>query len=378
MRRISEPLRPSAIAPKRAAVPAPGSFASAATSALFNVSLMTSNYATAVVRSRAEHAMKAIRMRTSGGTEVLKLEETSVPEPPAGHVRVKVAAAGLNFIEVYQRTGLYPVPLPATPGGEGAGEVVALGAGVKTLQKGDRVASVRLLGSYAEQALVPEEAAVKIPEGLDLNQAAAAMLQGMTAHYLVYSTFPLKPGQSCIVHAAAGGVGLLLVQLAKRCGAHVFATVSTEAKARLASDAGADEVILYTKQDFEAEVKKASDGKGVNVVYDSVGATTWEKSLNCLAPLGMLVLFGQSSGVVPPFNPSLLAQKGSLFLTRPTLAHYTADRSRLAWRANEILSWVKEGSLKLRIDKTFPLAQAADAHHALEARQTTGKVLLVP
>ena len=322
--------------------------------------------------------MKAIRMRTSGGPEVLKLEETSVPEPPAGHVRVKVAAAGLNFIEVYQRTGLYPVPLPATPGGEGAGEVVALGAGVKTLQIGDRVASVRLLGSYAEQALVAEEAAVKVPEGLELNQAAAAMLQGMTAHYLVYSTFPLKPGQSCIVHAAAGGVGLLLVQLAKRCGAHVFATVSTEAKAKLARDAGADEVILYTKQDFEAEVKKASDGKGVNVVYDSVGATTWEKSLNCLQPLGMLVLFGQSSGVVPPFNPSLLAQKGSLFLTRPTLNHYTADRARLAWRANEILSWVKEGSLKLRIDKTFPLAQAADAHHALEARQTTGKVLLVP
>ena len=198
------------------------------------------------------------------------------------------------------------------------------------------------------------------------------------AHYLVYSTFPLKPGQSCLVHAAAGGVGLLLVQLAKRCGAHVFATVSTEEKARLAREAGADEVILYTKQDFEAEVKKASDGKGVNVVYDSVGATTWEKSLNCLAPHGMLVLFGQSSGVVPPFNPSLLAQKGSLFLTRPTLSHYVADRARLSWRANEILSWVKEGSLRLRIDRSVPLAQAADAHRALEGRQTTGKVLLVP
>jgi NADPH2:quinone reductase len=309
---------------------------------------------------------------------VLKLEETPVPEPPAGHVRVKVAAAGLNFIEVYQRTGLYAVPQPATPGSEGAGEVVAVGAGVQSLRPGDRVASTRLLGSYAEQALVPEDAAVKLPEGLALEQAAAAMLQGMTAHYLVYSTFPLKPGQSCLVHAAAGGVGLLLVQLAKRCGAHVFATVSTEDKARLARDAGADEVILYTRQDFEAEIRNASDGRGVNVVYDSVGATTFEKSLNCLAPLGMLVLFGQSSGVVPPVNPSLLAQKGSLFLTRPTLNHYVADRTRLSWRANEILSWVKEGSLKLRIDKTVPLAQAADAHRALEARQTTGKVLLLP
>ena len=322
--------------------------------------------------------MKAIRVHAAGGPEVLKLEEAFLAEPPAGHVRVKLAAAGVNFIEVYQRTGLYPVPLPATPGGEGAGEVVAVGPGVQTLQKGDRVASVRLQGAYAEEALVPEEAAVKVPEGLELKQAAAAMLQGMTAHYLVYSTFPLRPGHSCVVHAAAGGVGLLLVQLAKRCGAHVFATVSTEEKASLARDAGADHVSLYTKQDFEAEVKKASDGRGVNVVYDSVGATTWEKSLNCLAPLGMLVLFGQSSGVVPPFNPSLLAQKGSLFLTRPTLNHYTADRSRLVWRANEILSWVKDGSLRLRVGRTFPLAEAAAAHRALEARQTTGKVLLTP
>jgi NADPH2:quinone reductase len=322
--------------------------------------------------------MKAIRVHATGGPEVLKLEDVPTPEPPAGHVRVKVAAAGLNFIEVYQRTGLYPVPLPATPGGEGAGEVVAVGTGVQSLRNGDRIASVRLLGSYAEEAVVPEEAAVKVPEGLELKQAAAAMLQGMTAHYLVHSTFPLKPGQSCLIHAAAGGVGLLLVQLAKRCGAHVFATVSTEEKAKLAKDAGADQVILYTKQDFEAEVKQARDGKGVNVVYDSVGATTFEKSLGSLAPLGMLVLFGQSSGVVPPFNPSLLAQKGSLFLTRPTLNHYVADRARLSWRVNEILSWVKEGTLKLRVDKTFPLAAAADAHRALEGRQTTGKVLLVP
>jgi len=322
--------------------------------------------------------MKAIRVRKSGGPEELKLEEIPVPDPPAGHARIEVAAAGLNFIEVYQRSGLYPVALPATPGSEGAGEVVALGPDVKTLRVGDRVASVRLLGSYAEQAIVPEEGAVKVPEGLELKQAAAAMLQGMTAHYLVYSTFPLKPGQSCLIHAAAGGVGLLLVQLAKRCGAHVFATVSTEEKAKLAREAGADQVILYTQQDFEAEVKKGTDGKGVNVVYDSVGATTFDKSLNSLAPLGMLVLFGQSSGVVPPFNTSVLGQKGSLFLTRPSLFHYVADRARLAWRANEILSWVKEGSLRLRIDRTFPLAEAAEAHRALEARRTTGKVLLIP
>jgi len=322
--------------------------------------------------------MKAIRVQKVGGPELLKLEDVAVPEPPAGHVRVKIAAAGLNFIEVYQRTGLYPVSLPATPGSEGAGEVVALGPDVKGLRVGDRVASVKLQGAYAEQAIVAEEAAVKVPEGLDLKQAAAAMLQGMTAHYLVYSTFPLRPGQSCLIHAAAGGVGLLLVQLAKRCGAHVFGTVSTEEKAKLAREAGADQVILYTKQDFEAEVKKGTDGKGVNVVYDSVGATTFDKSLNSLAPLGMLVLFGQSSGVVPPFNTSLLGQKGSLFLTRPSLSHYVADRARLSWRANEILSWAKEGSLSLRIDKTFPLAEAAAAHRALEGRKTTGKVLLIP
>lgn len=322
--------------------------------------------------------MKAIRVQKFGGPEELKLEEIPVPDPPAGHVRMKMAAAGLNFIEVYQRTGLYPVALPATPGSEGAGEVVALGSDVKALRVGDRVASVRLLGAYAEQALVPEEGAVKVPEGLDLKQAAAAMLQGMTAHYLVYSTFPLKPGQSCLIHAAAGGVGLLLVQLAKRCGAHVFGTVSTEEKAKLAREAGADQVILYTKQDFEAEVKKGTNGKGVNVVYDSVGATTFDKSLDSLAPLGMLVLFGQSSGVVPPLNTAVLGLKGSLFLTRPSLFHYVADRARLSWRANEILSWVKEGSLNLRIDRSFPLAEAAEAHRALEGRKTTGKVLLIP
>lgn len=322
--------------------------------------------------------MKAIRVHAVGGAEALALEDAPVPEPAAGQVRVRLAAAGLNFIEVYYRSGLYPAPLPMTLGGEGAGEVVAVGPGVQALRPGDQVASVQLQGSYAEEALVAEDRAVRLPEGLDPKLAAAAMLQGMTAHYLVFSTFPLRPGQSCLVHAAAGGVGLLLVQLAKRCGAYVFATVSTEEKAQLAREAGADQVILYTQQDFEAEVRQATEGKGVNVVYDSVGATTFEKGLACLAPLGMMVLFGQSSGVVPPLSPSMLVQKGSLFLTRPSLFHYVADRARLAWRANEVLSWVREGSLRLRIGASFPLSQAAQAHRALEGRATTGKVLLIP
>lgn len=322
--------------------------------------------------------MKAIRVLAHGGPEVLRLEEIPAPEPPPGHVRVRLAATGLNFLEVYYRSGLYPAQLPLTLGGEGAGEVVAVGAGVQSLRPGDHVASIQLQGSYAEEALVAEDRAVRIPEGLEPKLAAAALLQGMTAHYLVYSTFPLRPGQSCLIHAAAGGVGLLLVQLAKRCGAHVFATVSTEEKARLAHEAGADQVILYTQQDFEAELKRATGGRGVNVVYDSVGATTFDKGLSCLQPLGMMVLYGQSSGVVAPVPPSVLVGKGSLFLTRPSLFHYVADRARLAWRANEVLSWVKEGTLRLRIGATFPLAQAADAQRALEGRQTTGKVLLVP
>jgi len=322
--------------------------------------------------------MKAIRIHSFGGPEVLKLEDLAPPDPPAGHVRIRVAAAGLNFLEVYHRTGLYPNKLPMTLGGEGAGEVIALGPDVKALRIGDRIASIALLGSYAEEALVHEDKAVRIPDGMDIQHAAAALLQGMTAHYLAYTTFPLKPGQSCLIHAAAGGVGLLLIQLAKRCGAHVFGTVSTEEKAALAREAGADQVILYTREDFEAEIKKATDGKGVSVVYDSVGATTFDKSLNSLAPLGMMVLFGQSSGVVPPFSASVFAQKGSLFFTRPTLFHYVADRARLAWRAGEILGSIRDGDLKIRIGATFPLAAAADAHRALEGRATTGKVLLIP
>ena len=284
----------------------------------------------------------------------------------------------MNFIEIYQRTGLYPVQLPWTPGGEGAGEVEAVGSGVEKLRLGDRVASVQMLGSYAEQTLVSEERAVVVPDGLDLEAAAAALLQGMTAHYLVYSTFPLRQGQSCLVQAAAGGVGLLLTQLAKRCGARVFGTVGTDEKARLAREAGADQVIVYTREDFVAIVREATGGRGVDVVYDSVGQATFDKSLECLAPLGMLALFGQSSGVVAPVNPSVLAQKGSLFLTRPTLFHYVAERARLEWRANEILGLVKDGSLKLRIGRRYPLAEASEAHRALAARETSGKVLLLP
>jgi NADPH2:quinone reductase len=321
--------------------------------------------------------MKAIRIHANGGPEVLKLEDVAAPEPPSRHVRVRMAAAGVNFIEVYQRTGLYKVPLPATPGAEGAGEVVAVGPDVTTLRVGDRVASFNFSGAYAEEALLHEDRALRVPDGVSLELAAAALLQGMTAHYLAKSTYPLKAGDTCLVHAAAGGVGLLLIQMAKARGARVFGTVSTEEKAALARAAGADHVILYTREDFEAEVRKATDGKGVPVVYDSVGATTWEKSLNCLAPLGMLVLFGQSSGVVPPISPSLLAQKGSLFLTRPTLHHYVADRASLEWRAGDVLDGVANGSLKLRVEHRFALRDAADAHRALEGRKTTGKVLLV-
>ncbi|HET7293715.1 MAG TPA: quinone oxidoreductase [Vicinamibacteria bacterium] len=322
--------------------------------------------------------MKAIRVAAVGGPEVLTLQDVPSPSPPPGHVSVRIAAAGVNFIEIYQRTGLYPVPLPWTPGGEGAGEVVALGDGVGGLRVGDRVASVNLLGSYSEQALVPEERAVTVPEGLDMETAAAALLQGMTAHYLVFSTFPIRQGQACLIHAAAGGVGLLLVQLARRLGARVFATVGTDEKARLAREAGADHTIVYTREDFVAIVKEATSGKGVDVVYDSVGQATFDRSLECLAPLGKLALFGQSSGVVPPLSPAVLAQKGSLFLTRPVLFHYIADRATLAWRAGEVMGWIRDGSLKLRIGRRYPLAEAAEAHRALAARETVGKLLLLP
>ncbi len=322
--------------------------------------------------------MRAIRVHAYGGPEALRLEDVPKPEPPAGHVRVRLAAAGLNFIEVYQRTGLYPVPLPATPGGEGAGEVVALGPDVSALRLGDRVASVQFLGSYAEEALVRADQAVRVPPGLEPRDAAGALLQGMTAHYLACATYPLAPGDACVVHAAAGGVGLLLVQIAKRRGARVFATVSTEEKARLAREAGADEAVLYTRDDFREAVRAKTGGRGVQVVYDSVGAHTWERSLDSLAPRGMLVLYGQSSGVVPPLSPGLLAQKGSLFLTRPILYHYIATRAELEARSGDVFAWLRDGSLKLRLARSFALAEAAEAHRVLEARATTGKVLLLP
>lgn len=321
--------------------------------------------------------MRAIRVHTFGGPEVLRLEDLPVPEPPAGHVRVRVAAAGVNYIEIYQRTGLYPVPLPWTPGGEGAGVVTAVAPDVTGLRVGDRVASVTLQGSYAEEALVHAEQAVRVPEALDLKLAAGVLLQGLTAHYLTFSTYAVQPGDTCLVHAAAGGVGMLLVQVAKRRGARVLGTVSTDAKARLAREAGADHVIVYSREDFVAEARRLTGGRGVEVVYDSVGQATFERSLDCLAPLGMLVLYGQSSGVVPPFNPSVLAQKGSLFLTRPILFHYIADRATLQRRADDVFGWLADGSLRLRIERELPLAEAERAQRALEARETTGKTVLV-
>ena len=322
--------------------------------------------------------MKAIRITSFGGPEVLRLEDVPILSPRSGQVLVKIEAAGLNYIDVYHRTGLYPNPLPLTPGLEGVGTVTALGPDVTGLRQGDRVAWASALGSYAEQVIAPAAQLVVVPAGIDPHTAAALMLQGMTAHYLSESTYPLKAGDTCLVHAAAGGVGLLLVQMAKQRGARVFGTVSTDEKAALAREAGADEVILYTKQDFLAEVKRLTGGRGLQVVYDSVGQSTFEKSLDCLTPRGMLVLYGQSSGPVPAFNPGLLASKGSLFLTRPTLFHHVADRPSLEARASAVLGALASGRLKVRIGRTFPLAEAAEAHRTLEGRKTTGKVLLLP
>jgi NADPH2:quinone reductase len=322
--------------------------------------------------------MKAIRVAAYGGPEVLRYVALPDPSPGPGQVRVRVEAAGVNFIDVYNRTGLYPGALPLVPGQEGAGIVDAVGPGTVGFREGDRVVWANVMGSYAEHALVSAERAVAVPDGTDSRTAAALMLQGMTAHYLSTSTYPLKPGDTCLVHAAAGGVGLLLVQMAKRRGARVLGTVSTEEKARLARDVGADEVILYTREDFHDAVKRLTNGRGVDVVYDSVGKTTAEKSLDCLVPRGMMVFYGNSSGAVPAVDPLLLTRKGSLFLTRPSLAHYIADRASLEARAGEVLGEAAAGRLKVRIDRTFPLAAAADAHRALEGRQTTGKVLLIP
>jgi NADPH2:quinone reductase len=321
--------------------------------------------------------MKAVRITRTGGPDVLELVDLPEPVPGPGQARVKVEAAGVNFIDIYQRTGLYAVPLPYTPGLEGAGTVTALGPGATGVQVGDRVAWTDQPGSYAEEVVARAERLVAVPPGVETRQAAAVMLQGMTANYLSASTYALKPGHTCLVHAAAGGVGLLLVQMAKKRGAKVFGTVSTEEKAALARKAGADATILYTKEDVEAEVKRLTEGRGVDVVYDSVGQATFEKSIASLALRGCMVLFGQSSGPVPPFPPSILA-KGSLFLTRPTLFHYVPDRPSLEARARDVLGAVASGELEVRIGKTFALAEAAAAHRALEGRQTTGKVLLIP
>jgi NADPH2:quinone reductase len=322
--------------------------------------------------------MQAIQIQETGGPEVLRLVELPIPQPGPGQVLIRVEATGVNFLEIYFRKGVYKAALPFTPGSEAAGTVEELGPGVTGFSAGETVASTSVLGSYAEYALVPAAQLVKVPASLAPEQAAAAMLQGMTAHYLAYSTFPLKAGETALVHAGAGGVGLLLTQIAVRLGARVITTVSTAAKAELSREAGASDVILYTEQDFEAEVKRLTNGKGVDVVYDSVGKTTFEKSLNCLRPRGMLVLFGGSSGPVPPFDLIQLSSKGSLFITRPTLWHYLATRSELEWRAGDVLGWAAKGELKLRMEHSYPLANAAQAQTDLEDRKTTGKILLVP
>lgn len=322
--------------------------------------------------------MHAIRIHAPGGPDVLRYEETPQPALGPGQATVRVEAAGVNYIDTYHRSGLYRLPLPVTLGQEGAGTVVAVAPGVTAVHPGDRVAWTGVQGSYADYLVAPADRLVHVPEGLSLEQAAATMLQGMTAHYLACTTFPLKPGDTCLVHAAAGGVGLLLTQIAKLRGARVIGTVSTDEKAGLAREAGADHVVLYTTQDFEAEVKRLTQAQGVQAVYDSVGRTTFEKSLNCLARRGMLVLFGQSSGPVSPLDPQVLNQKGSLFLTRPSLGHYIATRDELLARATELFGWVAGGKLKLRIHARYPLARAADAHRDLEGRRTTGKLLLIP
>lgn len=322
--------------------------------------------------------MRAIRVHDYGGPEVLRLEDLPVPEPGPGEARVKIAAAGVNFIDIYHRSGQYKGTLPMIPGMEASGIVDAVGPDVSDVQVGDRVVYAMRQGAYAEYAIVPATMLAPVPAGIDLHQAAAVMLQGMTAHYLTYSTYPLRQGDIALIHAAAGGVGLLLVQIAKRCGARVIGTVSTEEKATLAREAGADDIILYTREDFSAAVRRLTDGAGVHVVYDSVGKTTFEGSLDCLRPRGYMVLFGQSSGAVPPFDPQVLNAKGSLFLTRPSLGHYLLTRDELLWRAGDLFAWMAAGELKVRIDATYPLEQAAEAHRALASRATSGKLLLLP
>ena len=323
--------------------------------------------------------MKAIRVHAPGGPESMKLEEVATPTPAAGQAQVKLEACGVNYIDVYFRTGLYKGPaLPFTPGQEAGGTVAAVGPGVSEVAVGDRVAYTGVQGSYAELAVVPADRLVKLPQKVTAREGAAAMLQGMTAHYLACSTYPLREGDACLVHAAAGGVGQLLCQIAKLRGARVFGTASTEEKARIAREAGADDVILYTRQDFAAEVKRLTEGRGVQVVYDGVGRDTFDKSLDSLARRGLLALFGAASGPVPPFDPAVLNTKGSVYLTRPSLFHYIAEREELMQRAADVLGWIAAGQLRLSIGLELPLAEAAEAHRALEGRRTTGKVLLKP
>ncbi len=320
--------------------------------------------------------MRAVRIHEYGGPEVLRVEEVPTPTPGPGQALVRVEAVGVNFIDIYQRRGLYPLELPVALGQEAAGVVEAVGPEVQEVRPGDRVVFSNVQGAYAEYVLAPAWRLVPIPDGVTSEQAAAVLLQGMTAHYLTHSTYPIKPGDVVLIHAAAGGTGQLLVQMAKRRGARVIGTVSTEEKAELAREAGADHVIFY--HEFQNEVKRLTDGQGVHVVYDSVGRDTFERSLDCLRLRGMLVSFGQSSGPVGPVDPLVLSQKGSLFLTRPVLWHYTATREELLWRAGDVLNWVRNGELRVRIDRTFPLSQVAEAHRRLEGRQAHGKLLLVP
>jgi NADPH2:quinone reductase len=321
--------------------------------------------------------MHAIVVSRTGGPEVLEYRQTENPQLKAGDALVRLEASGVNFIDVYHRTGLYKLPLPFVPGSEGAGIVEEVGANGAGIKKGDRVAWASVIGSYGQYAAVPAEKLVPLPANVDSRRGAAAMLQGMTAHYLATSTYALKAGDTALVHAAAGGVGGLLIQIAKMRGARVFGTVSTEEKAKIAREAGADDVILYTEADFEAEVMRLTGGEGVNVVYDSVGKTTFDKSLNCVKRRGLLTLFGQSSGANAPFDPLRLAKNG-IYVTRPSLHHYTHTRDELLGRARDIFEWIGSGKLRLRIDREFPLRDAAEAHRVLEARKTTGKVLLVP
>lgn len=320
--------------------------------------------------------MKAVHVREPGGPEKMEIAEVPVPEPGPGQALVRIAASGVNFIDIYFRSGLYKADLPVTLGSEAAGTVESIGPNVTYVAPGDRVAYAMVRGSYAQFAAVPETSLVKIPDAIDFESAAAAMLQGMTAHYLTHSTFPLTSGQTCLVHAAAGGAGRLTAQMAKMRGARVIGTVSTEEKAAVAAKAGVDHPIVYTAVDFEAEVKRITAGAGVDVVYDSVGKTTFEKSLACLRPRGMMVLFGQSSGPVAAFEPQILNTRGSIFLTRPSLAHYLLSREELLRRAGDVFSAIERGDLVLRIDRVFPLAEAAAAHRALESRATTGKLIL--